>query len=140
MNVEKQILDLDRKTKLSTLWIFVMLNIIFRDIHQLFKYGFLEEMMTGTVNGVRITEEFMLLAGILLEISIAMVLLSRVLKYKVNRLANIIVGVLTIIFIIANGVTDLDDIFFITIQIGTLLVIIWYAWKWPKHASRSAPQ
>lgn len=135
MNTDKKTIELSRKATLSTLWIFVLLNIIFRDIHQLFKPGFLEEMMTGTVNGVTITEEFMLIAGILLEIPIVMVLLSRVLKYRVNRWANIIAGVLTIVFIIANGVSDLDDIFFITIQIVGLLVIIWYAWKWPKLAS-----
>ncbi|MDP5274950.1 DUF6326 family protein [Chengkuizengella axinellae] len=135
MNTENKINELNKKAILSTLWIFVLLNITFRDIHQLFKAGFLEEMMTGTVNGVVITEEFMLIAGILFEIPIVMIVLSRVLRYTANRWTNIIAGVLTIIFIIANGVSDLDDIFFVTVQIIGLLIIIWYAWKWPKQIS-----
>ena len=51
----------DIKAVLSTLWMFVLLNIIFRDIHDLFRPGFLEEMMTGSVNGTEVTEEALLL-------------------------------------------------------------------------------
>ncbi|NDI35014.1 DUF6326 family protein [Chengkuizengella sediminis] len=135
MNADNKIIELNWRATLSTLWIFVFLNIIFRDIHGFFRTGFLEEIMTGTVDGVLITEELLLIFGILVEIPIAMVLLSRVLKYKVNFWANSIASVLMIVVIIDNGVADLDDIFFVTIQIIGLLAIIWYAWKWPKPAS-----
>ena len=130
---------LDMKTKLSTLWIFVLLNVIFRDIHELFRPGFLEEIMTGTVKGVQLTEELLLQGGIMLEILIVMVILSRLLEYGVNRWANIIVGAIAIVYIIANGVNDLDDIFFATIEVVALLLIIWYAWKWrnPEGSSNS---
>lgn len=127
----------DMKAKLSTMWIFVLLNVIFRDIHELFRPGFLEEMMTGIVNGVQLTEEFMLLAGILLEIPIAMVLLSRVLEYRVNRWANIIAGAITIAFIFANRPKDLDDMWFYAIEVVALLLIIWYAWKWSKPSPQT---
>lgn len=131
MNSIIQTTGIDRKALLSTLWIFALLNVIFRDIHEIFRPGFLEEIMTGSVNGVQMTEEFLLLAGILLEIPITMVLLSRVLKYRVNRWANIITAAVTIVFVIANGVTDLDDIFFVVIVVVALSLIVWYAWKWP---------
>lgn len=78
------------QTLLSTLWIFVVINMIFRDIHQLAKIGFLEEIMTGLVNGIKITDELMLIGGLLAEISIMMVLLSRILDDNANRWANII--------------------------------------------------
>lgn len=35
MNSNKAITGMDMKTMLSTLWIFVLLNVIFRDIHEL---------------------------------------------------------------------------------------------------------
>ena len=38
---------IDTNTKLSTLWLFILLNIIFRDLHQLGKKAFLE--MVGAV-------------------------------------------------------------------------------------------
>lgn len=133
-------MKMDIKTKLSTMWVFVHLNIIYRDIHELFRSGLLEEMMTGIVNGVQLTEETMLLAGILWEIPIAMVLLSTVLEYRVNRLANIIGGAITIVIIITNGARDLDDVWFFAIGVSTLSLIIWYAWKWPNSKTDSQTQ
>ena len=106
---------------------------IFRDLHEFGRPGFLEEIMTGIVNGVQITEELMLLGGIMAEVPISMVLLSRVLKYRVNRWANIIAGAITIAMIINNGVKDLDDIFFATIEIVALTLIVWCAWKWRRQ-------
>ena len=130
MNANQKLISMDMKAKLSTMWIFVLLNIVFRDIHELFRAGFLEEMMTGTVNGVQLTEEFMLVAGVLFEIPIAMVLFARVLEYRTNRWANIIASVVTIGFIFFNGAQDLDDLWFYAIGVATLLFIIWYAWRW----------
>ena len=130
MNSNKKTAGMDMKAKLSTLWIFILLNVLFADIHGFFKPGFLEEIMTGFVGGVQMTEGLFLLAAIQLEIPIAMVLLSRVLKYRVNRWANIISGVTTIAIFIGNLSTDLDKIFVGTIVIVALLLIIWYAWKW----------
>ena len=125
-------IGMDIKTLLSTLWIFVLFNMIFRDLHEFGRPGFLEEIMTGIVNGVQITEELMLLGGIMAEVPISMVLLSRVLKYRVNRWANIIAGATTIAFVINNGVKDLDDIFFTAIEVVALILIVWCAGKWKK--------
>ena len=123
---------MDRKVLLSTLWIFVILNMIFLDVHAFFKPGFIAEIMTGVVNGTQMTPGLLLIGAILVEIPIAMVLLSRVLKYKTNRWANIIVSIITMFGILNNISSDPDKIFFGTIMIITLLYIVQYAWKWPK--------
>ena len=133
MNTNQKIITMDMTAKLSTLWIFVLLNVIFRDIHEFISPGYLEEVMTGTVNGIQITEELLLLGAIIVEIPIAMVLLSRILKYSVNRWANMIAGVFTILVVLSNVPTDFDDIFFEIIEVVSLLLIVWYAWKWPKQ-------
>jgi uncharacterized protein DUF6326 len=91
----------DRKAMLSLLWIFVMFNFTYADILTLYFNNVLQKeawklFQSGTVGSVHITQGFVLLGAVLLETAIAMVLLSRVLKYRVNRWANIIVGVLQI--------------------------------------------
>ena len=129
---ERQTIGIDMKALLSTLWIFILFNVIFRDLHEFGRPGFIEEMMTGVVNGVQITEELMLIGGIMAEIPISMVLLSRVLNYTINRWANMFAATLAIAMIINNGVRDLDDIFFAAIEVVSLLAIIWCAWKWKK--------
>ena len=135
MDIKQKHNTLDMQTKLSTLWIFILLNMIFRDIHEFVKPEFLKEMMTGVVNGVQITEGLMLLGGIMIEIVIIMVLLSRLLKHPANRWANILVSPIAIMLIVMNNTApDLDDIFFATIEVAALLLIIWFAWKWPKPA------
>ena len=133
MNSIKMTTGMDMKVLLSTLWIFALFNVIIRDIHELFRPGLLQEMMTGTVNGIQMTEGLLLIAAIPMEILISMVLLSRVLKYRVNRWVNIGVGAIAIAFVMANGAKDLDDIFFATVEVIAMLLIIWFAWTWPKQ-------
>jgi len=120
------------KTIISTLWIFILFNIIFRDLHEFISPGFLEEALKGYVNGQKITEGLLALGVLVVEIPVAMVLLSRVLKNKINRWINMITSAVCIPLII-TGVTDLDDIIFATIEILALLAIICIAWKWPKQ-------
>ena len=119
--------EIDKRALLSTLWIFVLLNMIFRDIHEFFRLGLLEEMMTGIVNGNQVTEQVMLIGAFMVEIPILMVLLSRILNYKINRWANIIIGAVTIALVIGMGQKDLDDIFFGTVEVIALSAIIWLA-------------
>jgi hypothetical protein len=121
----------DMKLKFLALWIFVFLNMIFRDLHEFGRPGLLQEMITGVVNGVQITGGLLLIGGIMIEIPLLMLPLSQLLPFRANRLANIWIGVLTIpLNIFVYSPPDLDDIFFLVIEIAALLLIIWHAWRW----------
>ncbi|MCK9638257.1 MAG: DUF6326 family protein [Methylobacter tundripaludum] len=115
----------EMQAKLSTLWIFVMFNMAFADIVGLLNSGALEEMMAMKPN-----QGLLLTFSILLEIPIAMIVLSRLLKYRANRLANIIAGVITIFWVIGGGNTSFSYVFFAAIEVSSMLFIIWCAWKW----------
>ncbi|MEO0647458.1 MAG: DUF6326 family protein [Cyanobacteria bacterium J06650_10] len=115
---------------LSALWIFFLFNIIFRDIHEFVEPGFIEEIMTGTSNSNPITEHMLLLGGVMIQVPIAMVLLSRLLPYGVNRWANIIVAALYGVLVASFGTTDLDDVFHLVMESAALSFIIWSAWRW----------
>src|SRR5262245_337439 len=123
MKTDKKTARMDLKVKLSTLWIFVMFNMVFADIVGFMNPGSLEAIMTGAV-GFEITQELLLVFSILLEIPIAMIFLSRVLKDSANRWANIVAGVITILFVIGGGSRYLSYIFFATIEVLCLLLII----------------
>jgi hypothetical protein len=117
---------MNMKAKLSTLWIVVMINVAMADI-----FGFMLDLATGRTPEVQVTQVAMLIFAIVMEIPIAMIFLSRVLKYGANRWANIIASVITIGFVILGGSTDLSYIFFAAIETVCMLLIIWDAWKWP---------
>ncbi|MCA9925554.1 MAG: hypothetical protein KC421_24455 [Anaerolineales bacterium] len=130
MNTNKTIIKMeDMKVKLSTLWIFVMFNMAFADIVGFMNPGALEDIMTGGV-GFEITPGLLLVFSIALEIPIAMIFLSRTLKYGVNRWVNIIASVITILFVIGGGNTSLSYMFFAAIEVMCMLLIIRLAWTW----------
>ena len=116
---------------LSILWIFVILNFFARDIHELGRPGMLEQMMSGTIDGVVVTDMLMLLGGIMIEIPILMTVLALLLPSGINQLANIGVGLLTCAMIVAmNLKPDLDNVFFMGIQLIALIAIVGIAWRW----------
>ena len=120
----------DRKVILSTLWIFAIFNYIYADVFSLFfNPEALGETMTMTKGSV-------LGFAVLMETSIAMVLLSRILKYRANRWANIIIGIINTALVswTLSGETPAPFyIFFASIEIACTLFIVWYAWKWRKQ-------
>jgi uncharacterized membrane protein len=92
----------------------------------------LNQYLTGGVNGMTVNQSFLLAGAILMEIPIAMVLLSIILKYKANRWANIIAAAIkTIVMVLTIFVgPTLYYLFFGTIEIFTTIFIMWYAWNW----------
>jgi hypothetical protein len=124
----------NRKTILSTLWIFVTVNYIYCDLISLMLPETIKQMMTGTIGVINVTQGFMLGASILMEIPMALILLSRVLKYKLNRWINIIAGLIMttaqILSLFTGTAPTLHYIFFSTIEIACTLFIIYYSWKW----------
>lgn len=124
--------EIDPKTLLSTLWIFATLNYIYADVFNLyFEKGVQEEALTFTGG----SEVAVLLFAVLMETAIAMVLISRILPYKINRWANIVVGIFHTGFVTWSlfPKATMFYTFFAAIEIAATLFIIWYAWKWKKE-------
>jgi len=138
MNTYKKTLKIDRKVLLSTLWIFAMFNYIYADVHTLMDSNVLNKLLTGYVDSMHITEEFLLVGSILMETATAMVLLSRVLTYKANRWANILVGALHTVVVLASMLGTQPTLYYTfygTIEVLCTSLIVWYAWKWsPQEA------
>ena len=123
------------KRTLSALWIFVTLNYLYCDIVSLFDPELLKQYIAGHVNGIGdISPGFLLGAAILVEIPISMVLLSRLLKYRANRWANIAAGaIMTVVQFVSLFVGSgpaMYYTFFSIIEIACTLFIVWYAWRW----------
>lgn len=128
----------DRKIMLSWLWVFVMFNYAYADILTLMDSSVLKELVTGSASGLQISQEFLFAGAILMEIPIAMIVLSRILEYKANRIANIIAGIIKTIAVAASmfvGTPASYYLFFGIIEIATTSFIVWYAWTWPKQES-----
>lgn len=126
---------------LSTIWIFVTLNYLYCDLIGLMDSTLLKQYLTGNVEGLKINESFLLYAGILMEIPIAMVLLSKILPKNINCWANIIAGAIKTIVMIATlfiGIVTMYYLFFAVIEMATTIFIVVYALKWLKQKEEFA--
>src|ERR1700678_448950 len=126
----------DTKERLSQLWLFALLNYLYADVLALFD-------IVGSQDPAPHLPQWALLgSAVLMEIPIAMILASRLLPFRANRLANIIAGsfitlingFLTFVLPLTNG--DFRDpvfpayVFFATIETVCTSVIVWRAWTW----------
>lgn len=113
------------KSKLSALWLFAMLTYTYGDVVTL-----MDPVKHGTIE---LTEGFLLGGSIFMMIPLTMVLLSRLLTYRLSRLASIVAGTimtiaLTLTLFVAVPTTYYA--FFTAVEIVTTSVIVWYAWRW----------
>jgi hypothetical protein len=116
------------RIKLAALWTMVMLNILIADIIGFIHPGTLQNIIDGNF-GVAVTPEILLLFSVFTEIPIVMIFLSLVLPVQTNRLISTVAVVLTSLFVIGGGSTTLSYYFFATIEISSMLAILWYVWK-----------
>ena len=126
----------DTKERLSLVWIFALLNYLYADCTALFA-------IVGSPNlsdAPHFRPWVLLASSVYMEIPIAMIVASRLLPFRANRLANIIAG--AIVTLINGGLTYVPPffglrtpalpayLFFATIETVCTSVIIWQAWRW----------
>lgn len=120
---------METKSKLSIMWIVVMLNMIFADI-----FSIMIELVKGDtidiIGGDVVST--MAIAALVTNIPIMMIFLSRVLKHKLNRILNIIAAALTIIYVVGGASNFPHYIIIASIEAAFLIMIIVSAWKWRK--------
>lgn len=134
----------DRKVTLSTLWVFYILNILYADVITLMQANFsnygsstkaLKTVEDAELVSTIASPEMLLASAIFLELGMVMIVLSRLLKYGINRWANIVIAILHTLGLLASllvGSPTIYYIFFVIVEVITLLFIVWYAWTWPK--------
>jgi hypothetical protein len=133
MNLNNKTTEMkDKKVILSTLWIFATFNYLYADVFTIF---FDPTVHKDTIT---MTEGSVLGFAVLMETAIAMILLSRILKYAANRWANIIVGILhtaAVSWSLSQSPAPYY-IFFAVIEITCTLFIIWYALRRRRQESQ----
>ncbi|AKB85104.1 DUF6326 family protein [Methanococcoides methylutens] len=123
------------KIKLSALWVAVLGLYIYADFFYLFLPGEMENMMTGYMGPFPATQMALLSAMVLMMIPILMIFMSLVLPAKANRWTNIIVGTLYVVVGIGTMMGESWAFYILghSVVIMLLLLIVGYAWKWPKQ-------
>lgn len=122
----------DRRMVISTIWIFYLFNILYADILNIMG-GKAPSAEAAELIETLISPEMLLGTAIFLETAMVMIILSRVLKYGINRWLNIIVALLHTLGLVVSlfvGTPTIFYIFFVVVEILALLFLVWYAWTW----------
>jgi len=130
----------DRRVVLSTLWIFAALNYVYADVFSLYFNPVLQkevtkQLLAGYIGSMQITPGFVLGFAVIVELAIAMVILSRVLGHRANRWANVAVAAVQTVSVAASlfaATPTLFYVFFAVLELGCTIFIGWYALTWPR--------
>ena len=131
MNTSNKLIQIqDKKTILSILWVFVMFCIAYADIIGFIEPGTLEKIINGNV-GFTLTPVIIVMISLIQALPIAMIVISRLFRRGVNRWLNIAVSVLTLLYVLGGGNWESASyLVFATVEVASILVIIWQAWTW----------
>lgn len=126
------------KIKLSAIWATLMFFYIYADILGFYTQGTIEEVASGEIGGIQITEGFLFVMAIWMAIPSVMVFLTLTLKAIANRWVNIIAGIVSIVVLGATffvGEFSARYTFQAIVEGMLIVLIVWHAWKWPKEES-----
>src|SRR5215470_17947151 len=131
------------RLKLFALWSSLMFFYLYADYFQLWQPGHLQGMLEGRRPFPGNPQGVLLAMSAVMLVPCLMPFLTVVLPVRLSRWLNIIFGVVytlvmlavVIAAIFASEIHWYSYILYGLIEIILTLLIIWYAWTWPKEAS-----
>jgi len=128
---------LNIKIKLSALWGSVMSLYIYCDYFDLYIPGKIEKMIDGTAFFGSVNQEVLLGLSSILLITSMMICLSILLPATINRIINIVVGI--IMTLMLGYIAYITGWYFYkmyaVVEALLTLLVVWYAWNWPKQSN-----
>lgn len=128
--------EIDIKIKLSALWITIMFLFVYADLKAIYQTGTVDAIIKGEIIGMKINQIFLLSTALLMSLPTMMIILSLILKPKLNRIINIACALL---FFFVNTGTFFTPgkawnyyVYFTFLEYIVLAMILIFAWKWPK--------
>lgn len=122
------------RVRLAALWASTMFLYLYGDYFGLYKPGTLQSMLDGVMGPLGPTTQGILVGtALMMTIPSVMVFLSLVLPVRVNRVANIVLGLLYTAIILAT----MPGAWHFYLMLGVVeaaltITIAWTAWKWPR--------
>ena len=126
------------KIKLASLWASATFCYLYGDYFELYTPGKIDSLLSG--ENILDSPTKLLIASMILATSSVMVALSIILKPRINRVLNIVFGILFTVMMLFIGFNSNTEwygfyVFLAFLESIITALIVWYAWKWPKEKS-----
>jgi len=126
--------------KLAALWTSLMFCYVYCDYFQLYVPGKLQDMLNGEMTLGAVTQGMLVGTAALMAVPSLMIFLSIVLPAVLSRWLNVGAGLFyatIMLLILVNGAWAFYMLF-ATIEIILTLLVVWYAWRWPRQPTSAA--
>ena len=127
------------RTKVSALWTSMLFVFAYVDLFSLYRPDFRADLETAEVGGFTVNQPFLLGTTAYVVIPSLMVFSTLVLQPRVNRVANIALGIVYIVTIVIGAVGEWS--YYILgsgVEVAMLAAIVYYAWTWPKQTAAAS--
>lgn len=126
------------RLKISALWVVLLFLYAYGDIFGFFKPGQIEDVVSGEISGIDITEGFLFAVSVYVAVASVMIFLTLVLRPAAARWSNIVLAILYVATIVAAAIGESAYYWFLSVvEIATLLLVVRYAWTWPRVEATS---
>ena len=126
------------RIKISALWTSMLFVVAYVDLFSLYRPDFRADLEAGEIGGFTVNQSFLLGTTVYVVIPSLMVFCALILRPRVNRVANIALGIVYALTIIAGAIGEWN--YYIlggAIEVALLAAIVYYAWTWPKETPPS---
>lgn len=123
------------RIKISALWTAMLFIFAYVDIFSLYRPDFRADIEAGEISGFTVNQLFLLGTTAYIVIPSLMVFCSLILPPRIDRIANIALGVIYAATIVAGAIGEWN--YYIAgsaLEVGLLAAVIYQAWTWPKEA------
>ena len=96
------------RLKISALWVVLLFLYAYGDIFGFFKPGQIEDIVSGQISGIDITEGFLFAVSVYVAIASVMIFLTLVLRPAAARWSNVLLAILYVVTIVAAAFRRVD--------------------------------
>jgi hypothetical protein len=124
------------RTKISALWTSTLFVFAYVDLFSLYRADFRADLEAGEVAGFTVNRSFLLWTTAYVVIPSLMVFGTLVLQPRLNRVANIALGIVYIVTIVVGAIGEWSYyVLGSVVEVALLAAVVYYAWTWPKQAA-----
>jgi len=124
------------RLKISALWVVLLFLYAYGDLFGFFKPGQIQDVVSGEISGIEITDGFLFAVSVYVAIASVMIFLTLVLRPAAARWSNVLLAILYIATIVAAAIGESAYYWFLSVvEIAALALVVRYAWTWPRETN-----
>jgi hypothetical protein len=127
------------RIKISALWTAMLFVFAYVDLFGLYRADVRADLEAGEVGGFTVNQAFLAGTTAYIVLPSLMVFGALVLRPRVNRMANIALGIVYALTIVAGAVGEWGYyILGSAIEVALLAAVVYYAWTWPRISAATS--